>query len=67
MKKNNLETILERTTLPVIVAPMFLVSSVELVVETCKAGTIGTFPLLNARTTEDLGQWMKTIDEELKK
>ncbi|PIC64921.1 nitronate monooxygenase [Sporosarcina sp. P13] len=63
----NVETILQRTTLPVIVAPMFLVSSTELVIEACKAGTIGTFPLLNARTTEDLEQWMKVIVEELKK
>ena len=37
--------------LPVIAAPMFLVSGPDLVVETCNAGVIGTFPSLNQRTT----------------
>jgi len=38
--------------LPVIAAPMFLVSGPDLVVEACNAGVIGTFPSLNQRTTE---------------
>lgn len=52
-------------TLPVIAAPMFLVSGPNLVIEACKAGIIGSFPLLNARTSETLDEWMKQIAEEL--
>ncbi len=53
--------------MPVIAAPMFLVSSPELVVECCKAGIIGSFPSLNARTVDVLDDWMTRIAEELKK
>jgi len=42
-----------RLRLPVVAAPMFLVSGFELVVATCKAGLLGTFPALNLRTTEE--------------
>ncbi|MBY6037232.1 nitronate monooxygenase [Fictibacillus nanhaiensis] len=52
-------------TLPVINAPMFLVSSPDMVIESCKNGIMGTFPLLNARTTELLENWMIRITEEL--
>nr|MBO2496585.1 nitronate monooxygenase [Bacillota bacterium] len=60
-------SIAEQLTLPVIAAPMFLVSSPELVVECCKAGIIGSFPSLNARTVDVLDDWMTRIAEELKK
>ncbi|GAJ97330.1 NAD(P)H-dependent flavin oxidoreductase [Geomicrobium sp. JCM 19055] len=53
--------------LPVIAAPMFLVSGTEWVIETCKQGVIGTFPLLNARTGEALEEWMTEIKTELEK
>ncbi|MFG6496192.1 nitronate monooxygenase [Fictibacillus sp. UD] len=53
--------------LPVINAPMFLVSSPDMVIESCKNGIIGTFPLLNARTSDLLENWMKHIKEELEK
>ncbi|MBO0759603.1 MAG: hypothetical protein J2P54_27510, partial [Bradyrhizobiaceae bacterium] len=43
-----------RLRLPVIAAPMFLVSGVDLVVAQCKAGVVGSFPALNARTAEAL-------------
>lgn len=46
---------------------MFLVSSPDMVIESCKNGIIGTFPLLNARTSELLENWMKHISEELYK
>ncbi|WP_419471031.1 NAD(P)H-dependent flavin oxidoreductase [Fictibacillus phosphorivorans] len=52
-------------SLPVINAPMFLVSSPDMVIESCKNGIIGTFPLLNARTSDLLENWMKHISEEL--
>ncbi|MFD2991102.1 NAD(P)H-dependent flavin oxidoreductase [Fictibacillus nanhaiensis] len=52
-------------SLPVINAPMFLVSSPDMVIESCKNGIIGTFPLLNARTSDLLENWMKHILNEL--
>lgn len=48
-------------TLPVIAAPMFLVSGPDLVVECCNAGVIGTFPSLNQRTTEGYREWLHEI------
>lgn len=47
--------------LPVIAAPMFLVSGPDLVVECCNAGVIGTFPSLNQRTTEGYREWLHDI------
>lgn len=60
-------TIVDKTELPVIAAPMFLVSSPAMVIEACKAGIIGTFPLLNARTGDILEEWMLEITRELQK
>lgn len=51
--------------LPVIAAPMFLVSGPDLVVETCNAGVIGTFPSLNQRTTEGYREWLHDIKARL--
>lgn len=59
------EFITSNTVLPVIAAPMFLVSGVNLVTASCKAGVIGTFPVLNARTSEMLDDWMGQITSEL--
>ncbi len=52
--------------LPVIAAPMFLVSGPDLVVEACNAGIIGTFPSLNQRTTEGYRAWLHEIKSRLK-
>lgn len=51
--------------LPVIAAPMFLVSGPDLVVEACNAGIIGTFPSLNQRTTEGYREWLQDIKSRL--
>jgi len=51
--------------LPVISAPMFLVSGPDLVVECCNAGIIGTFPSLNQRTTEGYRDWLVEIKSRL--
>lgn len=51
--------------IPVIAAPMFLVSGPDLVVETCNAGAIGTFPSLNQRTTEGYREWLIDIKSRL--
>ncbi|GAB1413181.1 hypothetical protein MASR1M97_19170 [Candidatus Desulfobacillus denitrificans] len=54
-----------RMSVPVIAAPMFLVSGPHLVIETCKAGIAGTFPTLNARPIEVLDEWLTQINAEL--
>jgi nitronate monooxygenase len=46
---------------PVIVAPMFLVSGPEFVIESCRAGLVGSFPTQNARTFDDLVDWFDRI------
>ncbi|MFB1037199.1 MAG: nitronate monooxygenase, partial [Sinobacterium sp.] len=52
--------------LPVIQAPMFLISGPEMVIASCKAGVIGSFPTPNTRTTEQLEDWLITITTALK-
>ena len=52
--------------LPLIAAPMFLISGPELVVECCKNGIVGTFPALNQRTSEGFEEWVIQIKEDLK-
>ncbi len=54
-----------RLRMPVVAAPMFLVSGPELVVASCRAGVLGSFPALNQRTTEGLREWLRQIDGEL--
>jgi nitronate monooxygenase len=51
--------------LPVLAGPMFLVSGPDLVIASCRAGVAGSFPTLNARTTEILDQWLERITAEL--
>ena len=59
------ESIRQRLRLPVLAAPMFVVSGPELVIEQCKAGIIGSFPTLNARPQEELDTWLTRIETEL--
>ena len=54
-----------RLALPVIGAPLFIVSGPELVAAQCKAGIVGSFPALNARPKELLEQWIIEIKGEL--
>lgn len=54
-----------RLTLPLIAAPMFIVSGAELVLAACRAGVIGTFPSLNCRTTDDLDARLTHLDNVL--
>lgn len=54
-----------RMSVPVFVAPMFLVSSVELVVAACRAGLVGSMPTLNARSVEQLDGWLGEIGAAL--
>ena len=46
-------------------SPLFIVSGPELVIAQCKAGIIGSFPALNARPVEKLGEWLTRIEDEL--
>ena len=50
-----------RLTLPLIAAPMFLVSGVDLVAAACAAGVVGAFPTVNCRTAEELNVWLTDI------
>ena len=59
MQKNNL---IDQLRLPVIVAPMFLVSGPGLVIASSNSGLIGSFPGPNARTAEELETWMQKIN-----
>lgn len=57
---------IKNLSLPVIAAPMFLISGPKLVVECCKNGIVGTFPALNQRTSEGFEEWLVQIKSELK-
>ena len=59
--------ILKNLSLPMIAAPMFIVSTKEMVLEQCKAGIVGSFPALNARGEGEFEQWLKFLTEELDK
>jgi nitronate monooxygenase len=54
-----------RLRLPVISAPLFIVSGPELVIAQCKSQIVGSFPSLNARTTQDLENWLEQITQAL--
>ncbi|MGB4546597.1 MAG: nitronate monooxygenase family protein [Flavobacteriaceae bacterium] len=51
--------------LPVVAAPMFLISNPNMVIECCKNGIVGTFPALNQRTSEGFEAWLIEIKEAL--
>ena len=58
-------SIRDHLSLPVIGAPLFIVSVPELVIAQCKAGIVGAFPALNARPKEMLEEWIVRIKTEL--
>jgi nitronate monooxygenase len=57
----------ERLSLPLIAAPMFLVSGVDLVVAACGHGVIGSFPTANCRNVEQLGAWLSDMAARLRR
>jgi nitronate monooxygenase len=57
-------TLESRLRLPLIAAPMFLVSGLALVKAACRAGVIGAFPTANCRTVEELDRWLAEISED---
>jgi nitronate monooxygenase len=62
---SDLREIFRMLRVPVVGAPMFLVSGPELVIEQCKAGIIGSFPALNARPQERFEEWVVQIETAL--
>ena len=54
-----------RLSLPMIAAPLFIISTPDLVIAQCKAGIVGSFPALNARPAAMLDAWLARITEEL--
>lgn len=62
---NLAEKLLGQMTLPVIGAPLFIVSNPDLVIAQCSAGIIGSFPALNARPAEILHEWLDRITSTL--
>ena len=61
----SLPPLFDRLRLPAIGAPLFIVSSPDLVIAQCKAGIVGSFPALNARPQSMLDEWLHRITEEL--
>lgn len=62
MKANDLKA---KTSLPLIIAPMFLVSNPDLAIGACKEGAVGSFPALNQLTSAGLEQWLIRMNTEL--
>ena len=56
---------IEHLHLPLVAAPMFLISGPQLVIECCKNGIVGTFPALNQRSTDGFESWVIQIKEAL--
>lgn len=59
-----LPALFENLRLPVIAAPMFIVSTPELVIAQVRAGIVGSFPALNARPASQLDEWLHKISDE---
>ena len=66
---SKLPAIFENLRLPVVAAPLFIISTPDLVIAQCKAGVVGSFPALNAREQDGdpimLDFWLRRITEEL--
>jgi nitronate monooxygenase len=60
-----LPPVLRNLPLPIIGAPLFIVSNPKLVIAQCKAGVVGSMPALNARPAEQLEEWLAEITEAL--
>lgn len=61
----NKQELKQRLSIPVIGAPLFIISNPDLVLAQCKAGIVGAFPALNARPADQLEVWLERITTEL--
>ena len=62
---SSIESLKSKLTIPVIGAPLFIISNPDLVIAQCKSGIVGSFPALNARPQNVLEEWIIRIKEEL--
>ena len=60
-----LPPLLSHLRIPVIASPLFIISNPALVIAQCTAGVVGSFPALNARPAEQLGVWIRQIQDAL--
>ncbi len=67
MQTDHLTRFRDRLRLPLIAAPMFLVSGVDLVVAACRNGVIGSFPTVNCRSPEQLDAWLGDMHTQLRR
>ncbi|HYD19014.1 MAG TPA: nitronate monooxygenase family protein [Patescibacteria group bacterium] len=61
--KSHAANLKDKLELPLITAPMFLISNPALALAACKEGIVGSFPALNQRTAEGLDKWLTEMDE----
>ena len=61
----SLPPVLRKLRLPVVGAPLFIISNPKLVVAQCTAGIVGSMPALNARPASQLDEWLAEITESL--
>lgn len=59
------DSLKNRLSLPLVAAPMFLISGPELALACCQQGIVGSFPALNQRTSEGFEQWLIQMNNEL--
>jgi nitronate monooxygenase len=62
---SHLPPVLKNLPLPIIGAPLFIVSNPKLVIAQCTSGVVGSMPALNARPAEQLDEWLAEITESL--
>ena len=62
---SSLPPALQKLSLPVIGAPLFIISNPQLVIAQCQAGIVGSMPALNARPAAQLEDWLAEITETL--
>ena len=60
-----IQSLRNKLSIPVFVAPMFLVTSPQLVIDSCKSGVVGVLPTSNAKTVSQLDQWLDKISSTL--
>ena len=61
------EELRHRLSLPVIAAPMFLVSNPAVALAACREGIVGTFPAHTARNTDILAEWLRTMEDGMRR
>ena len=63
---SSIDNLKAKLSIPVIGAPLFIISNPDLVIAQCKAGVVGSFPALNARPQNVLEEWILRIKQTLR-